>query len=36
VFRRLSESLVELSQLSIPADQPGSIHPLLILPLAHV
>jgi hypothetical protein len=35
VLRRLGESLIELSELRIPADQRGSAHPALILPVAH-
>jgi hypothetical protein len=36
VLGRLGESLVEVSQLSIPADQPGNFHLPLIFPLAHI
>ena len=36
VLRRLGKSSVKLRQLSIPANQPGSAHPGLILPLAHI
>ncbi len=33
---RLGKSIVELSQLSVAADQPGSAHPGQILPQAHI
>src|SRR5256714_6817606 len=36
VLRRLGKSSVELRPLSIPADQPRSAPPGLILPLAHI
>ena len=36
VLRRRGKSFLELSQLSISADQPGSAHPRLIVPLRHI
>ena len=36
VLRRRGKSFLELSQLSVPADQPGSAHPRLIVPLPHI